>query len=68
VETIAEANGVSTPASREESDNHKDVSGKVPYREAVGILTYLVAAARPDIAFAINKAACVMDRLGLEQS
>jgi len=47
------------PASREESDNHKDVSGKVPYREAVGSLMYF---AGPDIAFALNKAARVMDR------
>ena len=33
--------GVSTAASREASDNHKDVSGKVPYHEAVGSLMYL---------------------------
>jgi hypothetical protein len=59
---MAEAKGVSTPASREESDSHKDVSGKVPYREAVGSLMYLAAATHPDIAFAINKAARVMDR------
>jgi hypothetical protein len=59
---MAEAKGVSTPASREESDNHKDFSGKVPYRVAVGSLMYLTAATRPDIAFAVNKAARVMDR------
>ena len=59
---MAEAKGVSTPASREESDNHKDVSGKVPYREAVGSLMYLAAAARPDITYVVNKAARVMDR------
>jgi len=59
---MAEAKGVSTPASRKESDNHKDVSGKVPYCEAVGSLMCLAAATRPDIAFAVNKAARVMDR------
>jgi len=50
------------PASREESDNHKNVSGKVPYHEAVGSLMHLAAATRPHIAFAINNAARVMDR------
>jgi len=59
---VAEAKVVSTPASREESDNHKDVSGKVPYCEAVGSLMYLAAATCHDIAFAVSKAAQVMDR------
>ena len=59
---LAEAKGVSTPASRKESHNHKDVSGMVPYLEAVGILMYLAAATRPEIAFTVNSAARVMDR------
>jgi hypothetical protein len=59
---MAEAKGVSAPASREESDKHKDVSGKVPYREAAGSLMYLVTATRPDVSFTVNKAARVMDR------
>jgi hypothetical protein len=53
---VAEAKGVSTPASRKESDNHKDVSCKVPYREEVGSLMYFAAA------FAVNKATQFMDR------
>ena len=59
---MAEAKGVLTPVSREESDNHKDVSGKVPYREAVYSLIYLATATHADIAFVVSKAARVMDR------
>ena len=59
---MAEAKGVSMPASCEESNNHKNVSGKVPYHEAVGSLMYLATTTHPDIAFVINKAARIMDR------
>jgi hypothetical protein len=59
---MAEANGVSMPASRKEIDNHKDVSSKLPYHEAVCSLMYLVAATHLDIAFAVNGAAQVIDR------
>jgi hypothetical protein len=44
---MAEAKGMSTPACREESNNYKDVSEKVPYLEAVGSLMYLAAATHP---------------------
>jgi hypothetical protein len=37
---MAEEEGVSMPASRKESDKHKDVSAKVPCCEAVGSLVY----------------------------
>ena len=59
----AEAKGVSTPVSREESEYHTNVKGKVLCREAVGSLMYLAAATRSDIAFAVNKAAQAMHRL-----
>jgi hypothetical protein len=59
---VVEAKGVSTPASREESDNNKDVSGKVPFLEAVGSLMYLAVATCPEIAITSNKALRIMDR------
>jgi len=59
---VAEAKGVLTPASRKESDNHKDVSCKVPYREEVGSFMYFAAATCRDIAFAVNKATQFVDR------
>jgi len=54
---MAEAKGVSTTANHKEIYNHKDVSGRVPYREAVDSLMYLATATCPDMAFAINIAA-----------
>jgi len=58
----AEAKGLSKPASGEERDKHKVGIGKVLYREPVGNLMYLAAATRPDISYAVSKAARVMDR------
>jgi hypothetical protein len=53
---------VSTAASREDSHNHKNVSDKLLYREAVSSFMNLAAAMRPDIAFTVNKAVRFMDR------
>jgi hypothetical protein len=59
---MAEARGVPTTASREDSDNHKNDSDKLLYCEAVSSFMNLAAAMRPDIAFTVNKAARFMDR------
>ena len=49
------AKGVSMTASREDSDNHKNVTGKLIYCEAASSFLYLAAATRPDVAFTVNK-------------
>lgn len=58
---MTESNGVSTPIGREDNDEGEKVTAKVPYREAVGSLMYLTTATRPDVAFAVNKAARAME-------
>lgn len=55
-------NAVSTPASREELNNKEKLEEEIPYRQAIGSLMYLMTATRPDIAFALNKVARVMDK------
>lgn len=54
---MEECNAVLTPATHEDPDNKEEISGKIPYREAIGNLMYLTTTTRPDIAFAVSKAA-----------
>ena len=40
----------------------EDISGKVPFREAVGSLRYLVTGTRPDLSFAVNQVSQYMEK------
>ena len=57
-----EANSVKVPAIKEEASTSEDLVANIPYREAVGSLMYLMTATRPDIAFAVGKAAQKSDK------
>lgn len=55
------SNKVATPCDRTECNDSKPIESQVPYREAIGCLMYLTAGTRPDIAYAVSKAARSME-------
>jgi hypothetical protein len=57
-----EANPVATPCDCSGGGIRDAVESHVPYREAVQFLVYLMTATRPDIAFAVSRAAPAMDQ------
>lgn len=57
-----QANSLSTPCGGCEKESEELVGNEVPYREAVGCLMFLMIATRPDIAFAVSRAARAVEK------
>lgn len=51
---MSEANAVSTPALKFEKPERDEIETKVPFRECVGSLMYLMLVTRPDITYAVS--------------
>ena len=59
---MRDCNPVSTPIGKEEYESDEPVTENVPYRAAVGVLLYVCTATRPDISYAVNRAARSMEK------
>jgi hypothetical protein len=64
--TPADPNIKLSPAHCPKSKKDVDFMSKIPYREAVGRVLYIMCCTRPDIAFAVNQCARFMDNPGIE--
>ena len=59
---MTECKAAPTPAVQEEDEKEEKVSNDVPYQRAAGCLMFLKTASRPDLAFAVVRAARVLDK------